>query len=141
MNVITEEQYRDIIKQYNELTEFIIEKTRQLALIQYGEYPQGYCNETDFEEENNKLMVQFEYYACGESCYDTYYLPLEFLFDESYPEKYKIIYEKEKLQKTKDKIQKEKDKQEKDKQLKNEHELQEYERLKMKFEPKYYDRN
>ena len=97
MKTTTEKEYRDILKKHNELIELIISKTTQLSYILYNKPPKGdFITELDeLDEKDGKICVQFESYSCGESNYDTFYLPLEFLFDESYPEKYKMIYQRE----------------------------------------------
>ena len=88
---------------------------------------------TDFEESDGKLLVQFESYSCGEADYDTYLLPLEFLFDEGYPEKYKVIFEEETCKKQEEKIRREEEKQSIKFKQTDEHDKREYERLKVKF--------
>lgn len=138
MNLITEKEYRNIIKSHKELKELIKSKTIQLSNIIYNRPPCGnFITELDeLDEKDGKICVQFESYSCGESDYATFYLPLEFLFDESYPEKYKLIWEKEKL---KEKEERERKKKEEEEKRKNECEIferKEYERLKLKFEKK-----
>lgn len=134
MKLITEKEYRDFVKKRDEINELILAKTVQLSLILYNQSPIGTCYNYGFEEENGKIIVQFEYCQCQETCYDTFYLPLEFLYDESYPDKYKIIHEDEMKKKEEERIKKEKEDKEK-KRLKTEKfEKEEYERLKLKFE-------
>ena len=58
------------------------------------------------------------------------YLPLAFLFDENYPEKYKVIFEEEKRKKEQEKKRKQEEKEKKMEAF----ERSEYERLKKKFE-------
>lgn len=134
MDIITEKEYRRIIKQYNQLVDLILAKTEQLALIERGRRPRGTCDEIDFEEKDGKLLVEFERYYCGESGYESYYLPLEFLFDENYPEKYKVIFEEEKRKKEQEKKRKQEEKIKKEVELMEAFERSEYERLKKKFE-------
>ena len=136
MDTITEEQYRKVLKQYDEIVKLIIAKTTQLALIQWRNVPKGECNETDFSEEDGKLIVQFESYSCGEPDFDTYYLPLEFLFDENYPEKYKVLFKEEQRKKEKEKTRKiAEDQKMKEEEIES-FDKREYERLKAKFEGK-----
>ena len=134
MDTITEEQYRKVLKEYDEIVKLVIAKTTQLALIQRGRVPEGECCETDFSEEDGKLMVQFEIYRCGDSDCDTYYLPLEFLFDKNYPEKYKVIFEEEQRKKEKEKKRKAAEDREKESEKIEAFDKREYERLKAKFE-------
>jgi len=124
MDIITEKEYRRIIKQYKQLVDLILAKTEQLALIERGRRPRGICDEIDFEEKDGKLLVEFERYCCGESQYESYYLPLKFLFDENYPERYKVMLEEEKIKK--------------EVELMKAFERSEYERLKKKFEGDIY---
>ena len=136
MDTITEEQYRKVLKHYDEIVKLIIAKTTQLALIQWGRVPKGECYETDFSEEDGKLIVQFESYSCGEPDFDTYYLPLEFLFDENYPEKYKVLFKEEQRKKEKEKTRKiAEDQKMKEEEIES-FDKREYERLKAKFEGK-----
>ena len=133
METLTEKEYKDILEKNDELVKLIIEKTREMAFIAHGRYPEGVCDETDFEEKDGKLMVQFETWYCQESNYETYYLPLEFLFDEKYPEKYAKIFKKEKEEKIK---RQREDELAFKKRLSEETErcdVMEYERLKAKF--------
>ena len=133
MDTITEEQYRKVLKQHDEIVELIIAKTTQLALIQRGRVPTGECCETDFSEEDGRLMVQFESCSCGEPDCDTYYLPLEFLFDENYPEKYKVIFEEEQRKKAKEKKRKATEDRKKEREEIESFDKREYERLKAKY--------
>ena len=133
MSVITPEKYKEIVDQHDQLTNLVIEKTRQLAFIQCGRYPEGIVSETDFEEKDGRLMVQFERNYCGDYDYDTYYLPLDALFDEHYLEKYKSIFEEEKRAIEEEKrLKKAAVETEKTKQ-RDERDRREYERLKTKF--------
>lgn len=132
--MITEKQYRDFIKFRKELNELILEKVNLLALIQRGRLPSGNIYDYDFEEEDGKLFIQFEEWHRGEPDFDTYKLPLEFLFDETYPEKYKIIWEEEQREKTRRERKEEKDIEDEKKGLLEEHDKSEYERLKQKYE-------
>ena len=133
MEILTEKKYRDILKKNDELVKLIIEKTREMAFIMHGRYPEGVCDETDFEEKDGKLMVQFETWHCQESNYETYYLPLEFLFDEKYPDKYSEIYKKENDEKMKRKREDELAFRLGMKKEIERRDIAEYERLKTKF--------
>ncbi len=139
MNLITEKEYRNTIKIHEELLELIKSKTTQLSIILYDKSPKGsfITNLDELDEKDGKICVQFESYLCGESDYATFYLPLEFLFDESYPEKYKLIWEEEKRKEKEEKERKEKEKQEIENKNHEEFERKEYERLKLKFEKPY----
>lgn len=114
MKLITENEYRDILKKHEDLINLIISKTTQLSLMLYNKPPKGdFITELDeLDEKDGKICVQFESHSCGESDYDTFYLPIEFLFDESYPEKYKLIWDKEKCKEKEEKERKSKEKEE-----------------------------
>lgn len=134
MNVITPEKYKSIMDQHEELVNLIIDKTRQMALIQRGAYPSGTVGETDFEERDGKLMVQFEKYYCGDDDGDTYYLTYDALYDEHYLENYKSIFEEEKRKVEAEKLLKKiEEEQEKIKQ-RDDRDRTEYERLKNKYD-------
>ena len=136
MNVITEKEYRDILNKHEELIELITSKTKELSLIIYNKLPKGdfITNLDELDERNGKICIQFESYSCSEPNYDIFYLPLEFLFDETYPEKYKMIYQREQQIILKEKELKWKEKVENQKKVLEEYEKKEYERLKLKFE-------
>ena len=136
METITEKEYRNILNKHEELIELITSKTKELSLIIYNKLPKGdfITNLDELNERDGKICVQFEYYSCGENCCDDFYLPLEFLFDESYPEKYKMIYQREQQIILKEKELKWKEKVENQKKVLEEYEKKEYERLKLKFE-------
>lgn len=134
MRLITEKEYREFVKKRNEINELILVKTVQLSYILYNRCPEGECCNYDFEEEDGKLVVQFESYKCQETDYDTFYLPLEFLFYEYYPEEYKLIHEEEKKKKEEDRIRKKNEEKEKRRLDTEKFEREEYERLKAKFE-------
>lgn len=134
MNTITEKEYREYLEFDNKLHKLIEEKTKQLSLIQYNKLPVGVYRDCEFTEENGKLLVEFESYSCGETDYDQFYLPLEFLFDESYPEKYKLIWEEEKCKKKEEEDRKKRLEEDHRKEVLENYERKEYERLKSKFE-------
>lgn len=140
MKLITEKEYRDFVNKRNEINELVLAKTVQLSYILYNRCPDGECYNYDFQEEDGKLVVQFESCKCQETDYDTFYLPLEFLFDESYPEKYKLIHEEEKKKKKEDRIRRDNEEKEKKRLNAEKFEREEYERLKTKFEKKNYER-
>ena len=134
MKLITEKEYRDFVNKRNEINELILSKTAELSYILYGRCPEGECYDYDFEEEDGKLVVQFVAYKCQEADYDTFYLPLEFLFDEGYPEKYKLIHEEEMKEKEKERIIKENE--EKEMKILNTEKFEkaEYKRLKLIYD-------
>lgn len=131
MKLITEKEYRDFVNKRNEINELILVKTAQLSYILYGRCPEGECCDYDFEEKDGKLVVQFSSYKCQEVDYDTFYLPLEFLFDEEYPERYKLIHEEEMKEKEKERIRKENEEKERKRLRTEKFEKVEYERLKL----------
>lgn len=106
MKSITKEDYEKFKNLRTELNQLIIEKTSDMCLIMYDRLPYGECLHDGFVEENNRIFVQFENYECQDIEYDTFELPLEFLFDESYPEKFKLIWEDKKIKKYEEKIEK-----------------------------------
>lgn len=138
MNTITEKEYRDILNKHKELIELIISTTTRLSLMLYNKPPKGdFITDLDeLDEEDGKICVQFKSWSCGESDYSTFYLPLEFLFDETYPEKYKLICEEEKRKEKEEKIKIELLKKENEKLRTEAFEIREFERLKLKFEKK-----
>lgn len=134
MKSITEKEYRNFANLRNELNELILEKVTQMALIQYNRLPEGVCYEHYFDEEDGKIMIQFESWHCGESDYDTYRMPLEFLFDETYAEKYKLIWQEEVRRKKEERELRKKQMEEEKKRIIENHEYNEYKRLKAKYD-------
>jgi hypothetical protein len=138
MQTITKDEYINFLILRNELHDLIIRKTTVLSFIMYNRAPKGDCIEDTFDfdrlNEQDRLLVQFVSCTCGEQDYDNFYLPIEFLIDESYPEKYKIIYAEEQRKKEEQKI---KEKERIENNIKEGHERferKEYERLKLKYE-------
>lgn len=134
MKTITEKEYRDYLEFDNKLHKLIEEKTKQLSLIIYNKLPKGEYIDCEFTEKNGKLFVEFEYWLCGENCRDQFYLPLQFLFDETYPEKYRLLWNEEKRKINEEKELKKKKEEENRQRVLEEYERSEYERLKLKYE-------
>lgn len=134
MNTITEKEYRDYLDFEDKLHKLIEEKTKQLSLIRYNKLPKGVYRNCELTEVKGKLLVEFESYSCGETDYDQFYLPLEFLFDETYPEKYKLLWEEEKRKIDEEKKLKKIKEEENRQRVLEEYERKEYEKLKLKFE-------
>jgi len=134
MNTITENEYRVFKKFRDKFNKLVVEKVTQLSLIQYDRLPKGVISNYNFNEEDGKIFVQFEHYSCGEADYDQFYLPLEFLFDESYPEKYKLIWEEEKRKEKEEEDIKKRLEEDHRKEVLENYDRKEYERLKLKFE-------
>jgi len=132
---ISKEYYETVMQQHDEIVDLIINKAEEMAMIQYDRPPIGTCCETDFDERDGKLLVQFEERYCGDSDYDTYHVPLEFLFDPDYAEKYKVIWAEEQRKKEEERILREsKKKVYKVVKHTEEYDQQEYRRLKIKYE-------
>ena len=134
MNTITKEYYNTVMRQHAEIVDLVLERATTMALIQYGRHPIGTCGETDFDEEDGKLLVQFEEYWCGESNYDTYRVPIEYLFDPDWVEKYEVFLVEDAKRREEEKIQRKK-RERVYHVVENteEWDLQEYERLKAKY--------
>jgi len=135
--MITKEEYLNFLKINNELCELINKKATELCRILYNRLPYGayYSHEQDFEIYKEKyISVVYERYSCNERCTDSFDLPIEFLFDETYPEKYKKIHEEEVKKKEEEKLRLKKEKEENQKKKCEIFERKEYERLKKKFE-------
>lgn len=134
MKSISLDEFNKFISLREEIKKLIIKKTIELSLIINGRYPEGILSDDDFEVSNGKICVQFEYSSCDDNDYQTFQLPVEFLYDESYPQKYKSIYEEEQRKILEEKEKKCILKEEQKKKKANEFEQKEYERLKKKFE-------
>ena len=131
---ITKEYYNNVMRLHAEIVDLILERATAMALMQHGRHPNGTCGETDFDEEDGKLLVQFEEYWCSESNYDTYHVPIEYLFDPDWAEKYEVFLVEDGKRREEEKIQRKK-RERTYHVVENteEWDLQEYERLKAKY--------
>ena len=50
LTTLTEERYRKVNEEYNDIIDFIVERTYEFAKITEGREPKGYVDDTDFEE-------------------------------------------------------------------------------------------
>ena len=127
---ISRSYYEAVMQHHAEIIDLIINRARDIAMIQHGRLPEGECRDTDFDEECGILLVQFEDHRCGESTYDSYYVPIWTLFDKNWAEKYETNW-KECKKRQEDAIHalKEARKEKREKQ-----ERQWYERLNAKYE-------
>lgn len=131
---ITEEYYNTVMRQHARIVDLILERASTMAMIQYGRYPIGTCGETDFDEEDGKLLVQFEEYRCGECDYDSYLVPIEYLFDPDWAQKCGVAWAEEVNKREEERIQHEMSKRVYHVvENTEEWDLQEYERLKTKY--------
>lgn len=135
MNEITEEEFYNFLYTQNIIKDLIEEKTKELSMILHGRLPEGEMCDVDIEEyKSGCIFVEFEEYICGESCRDQFDLPISFLYDLDYPAIFKREFdEKKKLLKEIEEIKIEHEKLKEDIQLER-YELNEYERLKSKYE-------
>ncbi len=89
LTTLTEERYRKVNEEYNDIVEFIVERTYEFAKITEGRMPNGFVDGTDFEEINGCLEIWFEHDSDETSVYR---IPLQFIFDEDYRASYTTIY-------------------------------------------------
>jgi len=138
MKLTTEKKFREILKNSEELVELIESKTIQMSLMLYDRSPKGrfITNLDELDEKDGKICVQFESYSCQDTDYATFYLPLEFLFYESYPENYKLIWKEEKRKEKEERKRKDREKKDNEKKRCEIFERKEYEYLKLKYEKK-----
>lgn len=138
MKSISKEDYLKFIETRDELCNLILEKTKELSLIMYGRPPIGYCYDRDFFDLNayDQLFIQYESSSCQDTNYDSFNLPLEFLTDESFPEKYKLAYAEKKRRDEEQKIKMKLMKKLEDQKNREIFEMKEYERLKLKYDNK-----
>lgn len=95
IKLITKMELDDFLKMQEHIEELIELKTIELAKILYDREPIGeICavEITESEFESGCIHVLYEIYSCGESCYDSYELPFEFLYNEKYPIHYKYLH-------------------------------------------------
>ena len=129
-NTITKSHYETVMQQHAEIIDFVISRARDIAMIQHGRPPKGECRDTCFDEESGKLLVQFEEHRCGESTYDSYYVPIWTLFDKNWAEKYETTW-KESKKRQEDDIRALKETR---KETREKYEKQVYEQLRKKYE-------
>lgn len=70
---------------------------KEIFKIEYGREPIGEVCIDDELYDDEKYMVQFETYSCGERDSETAMVPIEYIYDEGYREYYKkyLINERE----------------------------------------------
>ena len=129
-DIITRSHYETVMQQHAEITDLVISRARDIAMIQHDRPPKGECRDTCFDEEGGKLLVQFEEHRCGESTYDSYYVPIWTLFDKNWAEKYETTW-KEFKKRQEDAMHALKEKR---KETREKHERQMYEQLRKKYE-------
>lgn len=96
IKLITKKELDDFLKQQEHIEEFIKLKTIELAKILHDREPVGEISELDIEEswiEPGCIHVCYETYSCGETDCDSYELPFEFLYNETYPVYFKHLHE------------------------------------------------
>lgn len=135
MDNITQEEYTRIMNEHDELVDLIITRTEELANILHGRDPIGTCDETDFDiKDDGTLLIQFGSYSCGDYDYDSYHLPLEFLFSKDYRKNYKTMILNKRIDDERKRIEAKDAKLEKDRKQMEDYDKSEYERLKKKYE-------
>lgn len=95
IKLITKMELDDFLKTQERIDELIELKTIELAKILHNREPIGEICELDIEEssfEPGCIHVSYVEYSCGESNYDSYDLPFEFLYNEKYPIHYKYLH-------------------------------------------------
>jgi len=134
-DVITKEHYISVIAEHYHITNLIIGRATKMAMIKFGRKPVGICTDTDFERRNGKLLVRFEKQRYGELDYDLYEVPLDYIFDPDWVEKYEAVCEEEKREEEKQRALRESAKKVfKVFEPSEEHDQLEYQRLKKKYE-------
>ena len=134
LTTLTEERYRQVNEEYNDIIEFIVEITYEFAKITEGREPKGCVDDTDFNEIDGCLEIWFEHDVyCGGTETSVYKVPLQFIFDEDYRATYSTIYEEKQKEIKKAKDIKRKIWLEEVNTRKEENERIEYNRLKAKY--------
>ena len=93
--LITKMELDEFLKMQEHIDELIEVKTIELAKILHNREPIGEICVTEIKEsefEAGCIHISYEKYSCGESWYDSYELPFEFLYNEKYPIHYKYLH-------------------------------------------------
>lgn len=135
--LITEKEWNDFLEMQEKIRKLVEIKTVKLSMIKYGRLPDGKDADFDLIEsefESGCIFVKYLTYSCGESDADQYNLPFEFLWDETYPAKYKEEHEKKKKLLIEKREREEQEEKKKNDERWEKCERKEYERLKEKYE-------
>lgn len=106
----------------------------EIFVMQHKCKPEGeFCGDCELYDED-KYMVQFETWGCGESDRDTVYVPIEYIYDEVYREYYSALLERREREKEEWKKAEKQRLENANDEAKEAHDRSEYVRLKKKYE-------
>ena len=85
---LTKNEYERFVELQSKFINCLEQCAIEISLMQYKRRPVGEFRD-DYEiYDDDKYMVQFETYSCGESDIDTVYVPIMYMHDEGYREYY-----------------------------------------------------
>ena len=85
---MTNDEYKTYVRLQAKFNECILRCAIEISLMEYKREPKGeFCDDYELYD-GDRYMVQFETYRCGESDYDTVYVPIMYIHDEGYREYY-----------------------------------------------------
>ena len=130
---MTKDEYKTFMRLQDMFSDCLERCGIEIFLMEHNRKPVGeFCEEYELYEFDDRYMVQFETYSCGESDRDTVYVPVMYIHDSGYREYYNTLLEKRKREKEVHKeAEKQKTKDDNDKAMET-YDRAEYERLKKK---------
>lgn len=106
----------------------------EIFLMQYKREPEGeFCFDCGLYDED-KYMVQFETYSCGESNRDTVYVPILYIHDKQYRDDYGAYLENKRREQEAAKEAEKQRVKDARAEARETNDREEYERLKKKYE-------
>lgn len=130
---MTEDDYNEYIDSCDKFEQCLIDCAQEISQISNGRNLIGeFTGDIDVWDDD-KYLVQFEEYSCGERDYDSVYVPIEYIYNEGYREYYKKHLIQERKNKERAALEREKNKKVY-RIVTDDDERAEYERLKKKFD-------
>lgn len=85
---MTEEEYRTYVRLQDKFVGCLERCAVEISWMEYKREPKGeFCVDSELYD-GGRYMVQFEIHHCGESGYDTVFVPITYMYDEGYREHY-----------------------------------------------------
>jgi hypothetical protein len=85
---MTNEEYKTYARLQGKFITCLEQCAIEISLMEHKREPKGeFCAEYELFD-GDKYMVQFESHHCGDSDYDTVYVPIMYMYDEGYREYY-----------------------------------------------------
>ena len=91
---MTKDEYETFIKLQDKFSTCLEQYGIEIFTMQYNHKPKGeFCDDPELNTDD-RYMVQFETWSCGESDRDTVYVPKEYIYDKGYRDYYSKLLKK-----------------------------------------------